>query len=490
MWWTWLTGTILLPLGMQRFSVGIAAVLAPALLLRFNRTAPSAWKGFAGIYLACLIAQLSVHTPAYTGSARELATIIAVVAAGLHSLGYLFDRVASRRLPAALACCVFPTYYIALELLAARTGPYGSMDAIAYSLSGFPALLQLASVTGLAGLAFLVYAFAPCANLAWENKSARAWLPLQAYALTLVLVLILGGVRLAKGLPEGPTVSVAAVALDSATYTATVSGSVRDVASGEDALRQRVREHIQPAHEQLIRKTEQAIAAGAQLIAWPETVVVLEEDLPQLLARASALAAEHHVFLVVTPWVVKRTTAFPLGENLSIGIDQNGKEVWRYNKQRPVPGIEVNIARGEHAAPLVDTSLGRLTSAICFDNDFPQLLREVTAQGADLLVAPSDDWPQIARVHSAMFGLHAIENGVSIVKPTHNGISVIVDPLGRVQAELDTIAAQQPFALAQIPRHGVTTLYSRGGDWFAVLGAIAFVVLLIAACLPRKRVAR
>ena len=42
-------GAALLPFGMQRFAVALAAVLAPVLLLRFMRTASTTWRGFAGV---------------------------------------------------------------------------------------------------------------------------------------------------------------------------------------------------------------------------------------------------------------------------------------------------------------------------------------------------------------------------------------------------------------------------------------------------------
>ena len=471
-------GAALLPLGMQRYAIALAAFLAPALLLRVMRAAPSGWRGFLAVYATYIVGLAVVHTPAYTGMDAIGVAVLTPIVALLHTFAYVLDRFCRARAPRSIAWLAFPCWFVALEFAAMRVGPFGDNDIMANSLVRMPGLMQLASVTGVSALGFLVYALAPLANDAWESRERRA--PLVAFLGVLGVVWLGGELRLALNPPAPAGTPVAAVALDAATYAAVLDGlKMRDVAQGGPELRATLHDRTTPAHAQLLDKTERAAAAGAKLVAWPETTVVLEEDLDALLDRARGIARAHGVFLVVTPWVVKRTTEFPYGRNLAIGIGPDGAERWRYDKQHPVMGMELSIAPGAAAAPIADTALGRIGSAICLDNDYPALVRESARSGLDLWVAPSDDWPEVARAHSSALGYRAIEEGVSLIKPTHNGLSVIVDPYGRVLAELDTIAAAQPFAFATVPRQGVATLYARFGDWFAWLavGALALVLL-------------
>jgi apolipoprotein N-acyltransferase len=74
---------------------------------------------------------------------------------------------------------------------------------------------------------------------------------------------------------------------------------------------------------------------------------------------------------------------------------------WEYNKVRPVPGPEAAMQiRGDRKLRSLDTPYGRLSSVICFDADFPQLLRQAGALGTDILLDPSNDWRAIDSWHT------------------------------------------------------------------------------------------
>ena len=86
-----------------------------------------------------------------------------------------------------------------------------------------------------------------------------------------------------------------------------------------------------------------------------------------------------------------------------------------------------------------------------------------------------------------MHRMRAIENGSSLVRATHNGDSVLVDPLGRVLARA---RSDRPVTLVgELPRAGVATLHGRNGNWLELTCALALIAGLVLAVRPRAAAA-
>ena len=74
-----------------------------------------------------------------------------------------------------------------------------------------------------------------------------------------------------------------------------------------------------------------------------------------------------------------------------------------------------------------------------------------------------------------------------MIRPTGNGLSAVIDPLGRVLASQDYSANSNGIMRVSIPTPGVTTLYSRVGDAFAYLCVIGLILLMGQALLRRQQ---
>jgi apolipoprotein N-acyltransferase len=149
----------------------------------------------------------------------------------------------------------------------------------------------------------------------------------------------------------------------------------------------------------LSAETRQAARAGAQLIVWSETAApTLEADKPALLQRVAALARAEGICIYATVGV-------PFEHNETFLFAPTGAELWHYQKNHPVPGLEP-IAPVTNDPPVIDTPVGRLSNVICFDGDFPALTRVP----ADILLLPGWDWPEMGYTHTMkMARLRAIE---------------------------------------------------------------------------------
>jgi apolipoprotein N-acyltransferase len=134
----------------------------------------------------------------------------------------------------------------------------------------------------------------------------------------------------------------------------------------------------------------------------------------------------------------------------------------------------------------LDTPYGRLSSIICYDGDFPQLLAQAGALGADVMLDPSNDWREIDPWHTQMASFRGIEQGFNLIRQTSQGLSAAFDYQGRRLAAMDHYQTTDYAMVSQVPTRGVRTIYSRFQDWFAWL-CLAGLVLLTVLSLRQER---
>jgi apolipoprotein N-acyltransferase len=488
-WWAWgLLAASTLPFANGRFSFWVAPWLAFTGLIAFTRTAPArAAVGGSVLLLAGGAAVHSLGVLPFRGAAYVAAAIVIGLAA---VPPFLLDRVTIRRLPPLAGSLVLPCTWVAIEWAAGRFGPYGTWGALGYTQRDRLALVQMVSVTGVHGLSFLLMWVASAGAMLLAALPERRVKPAMAAGLVLVLTVSAGAIRLARAPRADDGVPVALVTPRIQTYLGKTTGvnaplgvallaSSRRQALNDDA-RKAFRDRSESLATELLLRTQRAAVQGARIVLWSEAaLIVAPEDETAFVERAGILARDHGLHLAVS---FLRLSVDGSGriENLTILLSPSGKPLWRFLKAHPVPGLERCVA-GDGLLPMAGTPVGRLTTAICFDADFPAFLRQ--AAGADLLLIPADDWKEISRVHSAMAAFRAVELGVPIARSASAGVSAVVDAYGREISTLGYFGTEERTLLARIPVGSVGTIYGRAGDALPVLCAGSGVVLLLFALL-------
>jgi predicted amidohydrolase len=142
--------------------------------------------------------------------------------------------------------------------------------------------------------------------------------------------------------------------------------------------------------------------------------------------------------------------------NSSLLIDAAGKRVARYDKIHlfdvTIPGRDEQYRESTHVAAgrelvIADTPVGRLGLSVCYDMRFPELYRELVAQGAEWLAMPAAFTVPTGRAHwETLLRARAIENLCYVVAPAQSGThssgretygdSLIVDYWGQVLSRL------------------------------------------------------
>lgn len=219
-----------------------------------------------------------------------------------------------------------------------------------------------------------------------------------------------------------------------------------------------------------------AAADGAKLVVLPEMwstgydyrqLAELAKTTPAVLDALCAASAELGLTIV-------GSLAEPDGDkvcNTAWVIDQ-GQVVASYRKLHlfSTMGEDRFLHAGERYL-VVDTSVGRLGIAICYDLRFPELFRRMALDGAEIICLPAE-WPKPRQEHwRTLLRARAIENQLFVVatnccgiqaKLDFFGMSLLIAPRGEILAEAGesdtTITATFDFAEMddyrnQIPCH-------------------------------------
>jgi apolipoprotein N-acyltransferase len=242
------------------------------------------------------------------------------------------------------------------------------------------------------------------------------------------------------------------------------------------------------------------------LVVWPEAPAPFSLEDVQFARRASALAIQlgHPVLAGTIEW---RSESVSAGNgthqtfvpyNSAVMLDRQGQTVFSYDKIHLVPFGEYEPFPLIHRVVSNVSSevggfrkgsnyaIGKLPGGftfgtfICYEAIYAGEIRRFAANGADLLINISNDgWfgrSAAAEQHLRMARVRAVENRRWMLRVTNSGITVSVDPYGRIFSPLPVAAR----AAADLPYDFRTdeTIYTRFGDWFAWLCVIVSVILL------------
>jgi apolipoprotein N-acyltransferase len=478
-----------------RWVISLAVWLATLFWLRFIRTQ----KPIRGYLIAAIVGSV----PAYFAlqgmvpvSPAEYLFIIAISSL-IGLLPYLADRVMAQRIQGPASTLVFPLAMTALEYLNSLVQSFGTWGATAYTQVDNLPLIQIASITGIWGITFLIAWFASVVNWAWEQEFE--WQKVRggvlSYAGILALVLLFGGARLALFPPASNTVRVAVLtsSLFDQVWQEVKPVLLPQAGQSVQANWDSVFAQATAVNDDLFKRSEQAAKAGAKIVFWSEaSAIVMKDDEAALIERGRQQARQSQIYLGMTLWTFlhrdpSRAPKEKMIENKVVLVDPSGEVAFKYLKTIPVPGAEEALTvRGDGNVPTLATPYGRIAAAICFDADFPHLPRPAGQAGASVIFVPGADWEEITPYHTYMAVFRAVENGFSLVRAARNGLSIAVDYQGRVLAAMDHFKTDDRVMIAHVPVKGAFTLYAQIGDVFAWLSIAGFFAMLGWIVLRRK----
>lgn len=465
-----------------KWNLPLAAWLMPVFAIRFFRESDKAGRNFLLMWATSAIATIIAWNGATATAAihpnAEPIFFILMMPIGL--LPYVIDRLYARRFPdAAWVTLVYPIAATAMDFFSASGSPFGTFGAAAYSQRGFLPAMQIASVFGLWGINFVMSWFASLINYVWEN----GW-KFNRFALTsaglLVIILGLGFGRIL--LPSQPkqTATVAGFSLPNGT----LPGMLDQLNGGDEAGFRHAADEL---HAQQLEQIRKMADEGANIISLQEGAGLgTSEQVAKFVADASAIAKEKNIYIILPVFDIGKTPA----ENKVHIIDPNGDVVLTHVKYG---GNDFEgTLKGDGILQTVDTPYGKLSAVICWDADFPNIIKQAGEQNVDLLFVPSNDWLEVKDIHAGMATFRAVENGMSIFRQTGQGVSSAVDvhgsELNRVDSFKETASNFAGIQTVQMPLGSVNTLYPSVGDALGNVMLVGLVGLLVGLFITRKKV--
>jgi apolipoprotein N-acyltransferase len=259
-----------------------------------------------------------------------------------------------------------------------------------------------------------------------------------------------------------------------------------------------------------------------ELVVWSETAFVpnirrwSREDPEQFpLARLTREFLDYQRGLGV--WLLTgnddyELSAGPSGEevrrdyNAAVLFDDQGRRVRTYHKLHLVPFTEyfpfkerlprVNRWLLDFDVYLWEPGRERVIfrhpafsffTPICFEDSFPGDIRRFVLQGGEAIVNISNDYWSLTEVeakqHAVNSSLRAVENARPLLRATASGLTGYYDVDGSLLAAVPYYQ-ERSLVVDVAFRSGITTLYTRWGDWLPQAAAAALALLALLSFFP------
>jgi apolipoprotein N-acyltransferase len=376
-----------------------------------------------------------------------------------------------------------PPLWVAMEL-ARGYFPLGGFPWMlsGYALVPYAGALQIVTWTGVFGLSFIVAAV----NTALVYAALRKdWRP------ALVAIIAIAAVWIWPAPGESAEGSPLNVRMVQANISLNQSWDDVETIQLLDQLRA------------LSLQAGAADVAGApRLLVWPETPAPfsLSQD-PVFRRRVESIAVSSQSYFLLN----NLDTIGSAPANSAALLDPAGKVVSRYDKIRLVPFGEYVpmkdllffagklVEQVGDFAPGVQYTISpigghRLATIICYESIFPDFARQFVRDGAELLVVITNDaWFGSSSApfqHLRMGVVRAVENRRYLVRVANTGVTVIIDPYGRI---VSRAPREERVVVDGVARfRSDRTFYSQYGDVFAFAN-VAAVLLLGGVAFARHR---
>jgi apolipoprotein N-acyltransferase len=396
---------------------------------------------------------------------------------------------------------VCATAWVAQEWLRGVVFSGFGWNNLGVALHGSIALIQVADITGIWGMSFMVamanvIAVVTVRRFALEIRNGKLR-PHYDFSLTIALV----GIAFAYGvhalMKHGATIPL---------RVAAVQANIPQTEKFDDAFEQKIFDR----YESL---SGAAMAMNPQLLIWPEVAT----------PRGMFSDQTNHDFILNT--AAKGDFNFLFGTidsdtrgdyNIAVLLTDRGRNFQAYRKMHLVPFGEYIPLRDsfplfaklagdlvpgdfrpgtEYTVLQTQNPAVKIGALICFEDTLGNLTRHFVLNGAQVLVnITNDGWflkSPAAEQHLAHAVFRAIETHRPLIRCANTGVTCFIDTAGRVGQSLrsqngDPFTTGVLFGQVNVPTDSSLTFYTRHGDWLAMASLFVTAIAVIVHFAKRR----
>ena len=458
---------VLLSIGDGLNPVWAVMWIAPLPVLVFAAESDSWWTAGAAAALSMLLGSLAMLN--YLHGALHLPMVAWLVPFSIVSLlfaaGVLLFRALLRRGAVLGAVVAPPALWTVAEYLGSSVPANGTAGSLSYTQLKFLPVLQLASVTGLWGISFLLLLFPSAIAAAFYLRRGSRKQATGVVVLVLAIlggVLIFGAMRLAVSSP-GPTVTVGLLDTDEV-----------QIAEPGASTEELVRGYADQA--------ERLAGRGARIVVMPEkTMVLLDRQTKDVDAAMQPVADRTGAVLVLGVLRVAGPQKFNEAR-----IYAPRQPIAAYHKHHMLPPFESDETPG-NSLTLLSGAAAPVGVAICKDMDFIRPALDYGRAGAALVLDPAWDFNVDRSWHGHIAIMRGVENGYAVAHTAKDGFLTVTDSRGRILGEARSDRATFASLLVDIPLRHEVTIFDRSGAWFAWLAGFLLLVAVVQLAIVWRR---
>jgi apolipoprotein N-acyltransferase len=244
---------------------------------------------------------------------------------------------------------------------------------------------------------------------------------------------------------------------------------------------------------------------GVDLVVWPETAVPFyfqddEINRPKVLRMARETGS--HILFGSPAYerggegVRYYNRAYLVSPEMKVAGKYDKLHLVPFGEYVPLKNILFFVSKltegiGDFSAGIgvevLDMPGARIGTLICYEGVFPNLARRSVREGANILVNITNDaWfgrTSAPFQHLSMYTLRAVENRVPVVRAANTGVSAFIDSGGMVTSK--TGLFERGYLKGKVKASNQKTFYTRFGDIFSYL-CLLITSLFLSKAFMRK----
>ncbi|MBR1895475.1 MAG: carbon-nitrogen hydrolase family protein [Pyramidobacter sp.] len=372
-----------------------------------------------------------------------------------------------------ISYCAFPAAVAAAEFFI--DNPFVSvMTSLSVSQFWNLGLMQVASVTGVVGVSFIVTLFASIVNYIWEEGIRKETVAYAiGYGIVVVIIISIGMFSIDKIMTTDQTVRVAAGVENFNLLLENSSILARYAGSDEEKM-------VQANADIITKRARQAVQNEAALLVFPEDAFVCPDSSAEtFIEQVKSIARENKINILLPLLRLPSDEARKKKNTLNF-ISNKGELLNTYLKNHLVPVVEAPFTeRGDGKTPVVEVDGVKYTYLICAD--YTSNTYAYNGREADIFINPSYDWESFQYFTSYGIQARAVECGFSVLRNPVNGNIILYDVYGRPLHMANVLNVHTGMIYLDIPRKGRQTVYGAAGNWFPWLCAVYSVLAVLSS---------